>query len=58
MQIRRRHVLAAIAIAASLGFAAGWLVQAARQPTLEERAKEKAVDLRHRTEELLSPSRR
>jgi hypothetical protein len=49
----RRQLVVAALVAALLGFAAGWLVQKARQPSLEDRMKEKAEDIRHRTEELL-----
>jgi hypothetical protein len=53
MRYERRLLLVAVVVAALLGFAAGWLVRHARQPSLEQRAKEAAEELRHRTEEFL-----
>lgn len=53
MRYGRRQLVVASVIAALLGFGAGWLVQHARQPSIEERAKEAAEELRKRTEEKL-----
>jgi hypothetical protein len=49
---RSRAILFAAAVAALLGFAAGWLARTWTWPTAEDRARETAEELRERIRSL------
>ncbi len=48
----RRALLLALAIAAVVGFALGWMARGAAPRTLEERARETYQDIRERLQRL------